>query len=723
MNPRTLTNIYVWALKGLLFAIPFLSLWIASSFYFPYITGRNFAFRIIIEIALALWIGLIVLDRRYLPRPSPILWAIFAFVAVVGIADLFGVDPYRSFWSNYERMEGYIMILHLAAYFLVASSVLRTKKEWLQFFHAFLFVGILVGGYGVLQVLGLKQAIQGGDVRIDGTIGNPTYLAAYLLLVMGAAFLLFLNTARKGLRYLYGAAIIYFLVIMYFAASRGVTLAVLVTIPIALAGYLFLTRGRQSERNGKRIAAAVLAAIVLVPVLFVLVRNTNFVRESEVLSRFASISLGERTTRSRFLIWDMSWQGAKNRSLLGWGQENYIQVFSKYYNPRLYDQEPWFDRSHNIVFDWLINAGFLGLVAYISIFVMFYRAIWKCLRKQEVGLKEALALAALPLAYFLQNLLVFDNFNTYVLFFSFLAYGHGLSWFSVEQAKKESAAAKSARGKIFYSVALAGVALIFAVTAAYFVNIKPAAQARGIIEGLLATSDSIDPYGKTLSTFEEAFAYNTFGNSETLEQFLKVAELLLSETEVPNEIKIKFVTSAGGRAEKYFEQYPNAIRIHLMVGSLYQNASFLDGSYLFKARDHLKAALELSPKKQSILFLLAENYLRNQEIVKAFEIIDQAIALEPANPEARVLKASMAVLVGRDDIVLEVLQALDQERIAGGGDTPDQALGTFISALDRIAQLYLRIDAKDKARLIFQEIVRVAPNPDPYQAIVDDLSD
>lgn len=722
MHPRTLTNIYVWALKGLLFIIPFLSLWIASSFYFPYITGRNFAFRIIIEIALVLWIGLIVLDKRYLPRFGPIFWAILAFVAVVGVADLLGVDPYRSFWSNYERMEGYIMLLHLAAYFLIATSVFRTKREWLQFFHAFLFAGILVGGYGILQVLGLKQAIQGGDVRIDGTIGNPTYLAAYLLLVLGAVFLIFFNAARKGLRYLYGAAIVYFLIIMYFAASRGVTLSILAAVPLALAGYLFFTRRNQGEGRSRRIATGILAAIVVLPMVFLFIKDASFVKNSEVLSRFASISLGERTTRSRFMIWNMSWQGVKERPFLGWGQENYINVFSKYYDPRLYDQEPWFDRAHNIVFDWLISAGFLGLVAYIAIFVALYRTLWKLFRKGAVGIKAGLVLFVIPVAYFLQNLFVFDNFNTYILFSSFLAYAHGLDR-PEEDLKKSNALAKLTEERALLSTVSVVIAIVAAGFSIYYANVKPAAQARTIIKGLVATSDGSDPYGKTMASFEKAFAYNTFGNSETLEQFLKVSELLLGQEGVPNETKIKFIESAGGRAEEYLKRFPEAIRIQLMVGSLYQNASFIDGAYLFKARDHLKAALELSPKKQSIIFLLAENYLRNQEVAKAFELIDQAIAFEPANPEAHLLKASLAVLAGRDDIVLEVIKLLDQARIEDKGDAPGQKLGDYIGALDRIAKLYLRIGDKDKAKVIYQEIVRVAPNPEPYQDIVDDLSD
>ena len=62
----------------------------------------------------------------------------------------------------------------------------------------------------------------------------------------------------------------------------------------------------------------------------------------------------------------MSWQGVKEHPILGWGQENYIVLFNKYYDPKMYQQEPWFDRSHNVFFDWLVSGGILALLAYLS---------------------------------------------------------------------------------------------------------------------------------------------------------------------------------------------------------------------------------------------------------------------------------------------------------------------------------------------------------------------
>ncbi len=40
---------------GGLFTIPFLTLYVANDYFFPFITGKNFAFRILVETVL--WLG------------------------------------------------------------------------------------------------------------------------------------------------------------------------------------------------------------------------------------------------------------------------------------------------------------------------------------------------------------------------------------------------------------------------------------------------------------------------------------------------------------------------------------------------------------------------------------------------------------------------------------------------------------------------------------------
>lgn len=703
MNLKNLTNYYVWIIKAFVFAIPFLSIWISKSMFFPYITGRNFGFRILIEIALVLWVALMVLNREYRPKMTPIVWAILIFTAVVGIADLLGVDSYLSFWSRLERMEGYLMILHLAAYFLILTNVFRTKKEWLTFLNLFVLAGLIVGFYGLLQVFGLKEAIQGGGVRIDGTIGNPTYLAAYLTLIIVAALISFLNTGKNWLKYFYGGAIAYALFIMYFTASRGATLSFLVAIPVFAILYLILFKGEDDrEKLFKKIAAAALIFIVVAPVSLWLLRNTSFIQDSEVLSRLTSISFGEKTIRSRFIIWELAWKAFSERPILGWGQENFLEAFSKHYDPRLYDQEPWFDRPHNIVFEWLINAGIIGLISYLSLFAALYWGIISLLKKQAIGKKEGLVLLVAPVAYFLQNFFVFDNFNTYVIFFALLAYVNSLVVFQ-KSAEVKSELPQKDYSQLSLGILIVGLILMSGVI--YFMNIKPILAARGIITSLKSTAITGDPVTATLASFKKTLSYKTFARPEALEQLLRTATLLISRSEIPNSSKVPFWELAITETEAYLEKFPQNARVHLMLASLYHGLRNFNPDFIFRAREEIKTALSLSPKKQQIIFLLADNYLATNELDKATEIMQSAVALEPLNRDAQTNLAIVAMFAGKNDVFDKAMEDLNSIRLnTVDKKYPDLPLWNYINDLKKIADAYLNIGRPSGAQVIYNKI-------------------
>ena len=704
MNSKNLTNYYAWSIKLLIFVIPFLSFWISRSLFFPYITGRNFLFRILIEIAFALWIGLVILDKNYRPKLTPIILAVLAFVTIVGLADFLGIDPYNSFWSRLERMEGYMMILHIGAYFMILTSVFRTKKEWFVFWNLFVIAGILVGFYGVLQLLGIKEAIQGGDVRIDGTIGNPTYLAAYLTLVIVAALILLFNSDKKGWKYFYSGAVVFFFFLIFFTATRGAFLSFLLAIPIFLVLYLIFFRGQDAkEVLFKKIAIGTLAAMIILPAVLLSLRSTNIVKESEVLSRITSVSLAERTIKSRFLIWGIAWKAFQERPILGWGQENFLQAFSKYYDPRLYGQEPWFDRPHNIVFEWLVNGGIFGLAAYLALFAALYWGIIKSLKSGSVGKKEGIVLLVAPMAYFVQNFFVFDNFNTYILFFGLLAYVNRLAYVNSEISPDN----KEARTNI--SLAGAGIGLIASAVAIYFVNFKPMMESRWIINSLMSTALPENAAYSTLQAFKKALSYNTFANVEALEQLARIGSLL-TNADIPNQDKIPFLQFTINELEKYLKDHPNNIRLHLMLANLYQSARVINPQLIYNARDHIKAALELSPKKQQILFLAADNYLANREIDKAIELLKTAADLETSNRDAYVNIATVGILVDRKDLVEEAKENLNKIRLnAVDEKNPSSPIRYYMSDIKRIAEVYLNVGQKSKAIELYNHILSLHP--------------
>ena len=63
-------NIIKWTIITGLWAVLLTPFFVANSMFFPYITGKNFAFRIIIEIIFALWVYLAFVDAKYRPKFS-----------------------------------------------------------------------------------------------------------------------------------------------------------------------------------------------------------------------------------------------------------------------------------------------------------------------------------------------------------------------------------------------------------------------------------------------------------------------------------------------------------------------------------------------------------------------------------------------------------------------------------------------------------------------------
>jgi O-antigen ligase len=280
-------------------------------------------------------------------------------------------------------MEGFVTLAHLLALFVVASSVM-TKKLWEWLFRVSIGVSLILFIYGLMQLAG-KLAIHQGATRIDTTIGNSAYLGGYMLFhIFLAGYLLFDYFSRKHKTIernlfwpiFYVVAILADIFVLFETATRGAEIgfvAGLICFSVALV--IFEKENKMLRRTG----AGILIAIALFGGVFVIERKSEFVTRNESLSRLASFTdqlltfdskvICEGELRSRCLLWPMAFEGVKEKPILGWGQESFNYVFNKYYDPKMYSQEQWFDRTHNVFFDWLIAGGILGLLSYLSLFV------------------------------------------------------------------------------------------------------------------------------------------------------------------------------------------------------------------------------------------------------------------------------------------------------------------------------------------------------------------
>jgi O-antigen ligase/tetratricopeptide (TPR) repeat protein len=673
-----LNNILRYIVIVGLFLLPIIPYYVSKSMFFPFITGKNFAFRVIIEVVFASWIMLAFRDIRYRPRKSGLAISIALFLGIIALADLFGVNFIKSVWSNFERMEGLMGLLHTTAFFFVAGTVLCVDNLWKRFFHWSFIIATVLAIYGILQIVGVLDINQGSGVRVDSTLGNATYLGVYAMIhIFLAFFYLFRHKGSSIIRYLYIAFILLQFTLLYYSATRGAILGLLFGACLALA--LIIWRER---RNAKVKKGAVFVAIGLLTIIggFYLLRNSGVVKNSEVLSRFSSISLNEG--RSRFMVWNMAWQGFLERPILGWGQENFDVVFNKYYNPQMYTQEAWFDRAHNIVFDWLIAGGLLGFLSYLSIITMALYLIWKDKRGVLSPIDKSI-LTGFFVAYFFQNLFVFDNITSYFLYFSVLGMIHGLEASPSTKHKKSSVWNKMGALGNFERIT-APVVVIVLIGSLYLVNVRPIAAGQYLIQSI---SRQEGGPSENIARFERALSLATIGKIEVREQLMQFA-LQLAETDgVDNDLKEKTVSWAESEMRKQVEEAPLSARNYFFLGTFLRRIGRAK-----EATEVLENAVKLSEKKQIILFELGLAYLTLGDHENSLSAFKRAFDAEPKYEQARLFYAVVAIYANKFDLV-------DTLFIPVYGDTTptnDYVLRAYydVARHDRVLEIWRkRVDA------------------------------
>jgi O-antigen ligase/tetratricopeptide (TPR) repeat protein len=628
-----------------IFIIPFAPLVVTGSLFFPFISGKNFYFRIVVEIIVAAWALLAVINPAYRPKKNLLFWALTAFTIIILLADIFGVYFFKSFWSNFERMEGFVALIHLVLYTIVAWATLK-PKTWEALLQMNLFVSFIIAIYGFVQ-LGGGATIHQGGTRLDASLGNATYLAVYML--FNIFFALFLALRQRGWwgRSMYLASALINTIILYHTATRGALLGLIGGI--FLSGLLIAL----FERNNKRlrtISIGVVAASVLIVGLFFGIKNTAFVQNSPVLSRFASISLTERTTQSRFLIWNMALQGLKERPVLGWGQENFNYVFNKYYDPRMYNQEQWFDRTHNVILDWAIAGGILGLLSYLSIFGTALYMLWK---KTNLTRAEKSVLTGLGAGYVVHNLFVFDNLTSYILFFTVLGFIGAMS--QVKSSGETQARDTKEPWTLPEPAHMAGavVTAVLFIAVLYFVNI-PAVQAGTKVIKAITPGTSGE---QKLDIFKDALSPYTLGGAEIREQLVAMYASVMAANP-PEATRQAYFEFVKGEIEDQLRRTPQDARYQLFAGNFYQVA----GDPV-KSLESMMKASELSPKKQSILFEIASIYANQRQFDKAIETAKYAYELDMSYEEARLVYATVAIYASKNDIANGLLKDLSPEKL------------------------------------------------------------
>jgi len=571
---------------------------VSKELLFPFVTSKAFYFRIVVELALPFYLYLLVLNKNGRPSfKNPLNILVAAFWAVNLVSALLGVNVTRSLWGNFERMGGVFYLLHLTLLYFYLLFLAQAKgKYFLDFLKLCVFLALGVAIYSLLTVWGMKPLIQDPSLpyRASAFFGNPIYLGTFFVLTVMLTAWFALRAENIQARIFYFVSILFQLGGIYISGTRGAVLGLALGALVALLAYALFSKGKI-----RLIGVSVfILAVMLFVAIFVFSSN-----RPEAKAHLRIFDLNDSNTKSRLIQWGTAVKGFKDRPVFGTGPENYYIVAGQYYNPEIakYDRS-WFDKPHNYILEILITNGLLGLFIYLGLVGFSIFALALAFKKSLISLGEFCVLLAGLLAYQIQNLFVFENVSSSLLYYVILAMAAYL-WLEAESgAEKPKAALSSFDATLAYVVFV--ISFCICSYGIYAANIIP-----------ISVSKNVN-YGYAFSSANPQAAHGYFHEAAAMPFNFDQAET-----------GMKY----GNFAVSFAQTNTNKNNASEVLKSLDESAQVLE------------SALGGPPNQPYLLTQLATVYLvkglqTDQKLdPRALEDVQKAISLAPNRTEARQL--------------------------------------------------------------------------------------
>ena len=661
--------------------------------FFPFIVGKALYMRTLTEIVFGMWVVLALRRPSYRAPRSWLLLIFAAYIVVVLLSSLFGVSPQRSLWSTYERMQGFVDLLHLFALTWVITSVFRSWADWRMLLNINLGISCVMGLLGIAQRFDISvpgYSFLSSVQRLDITLGNATYVGAYMLVNVLVA-LGFLGHSfvrqeqpkvsraverrqrrirgresggRQGIstvdlwRAFWIAAVVLDAWVLYFSGTRG---ALLVGLPAGLlvfgVGYLMWGRLR-------RVWLASLVLVVSVVALvfgLALVRNTEWfdglAQHNVTLRRIANIGSGDDSLQGHVDSALIGLRGFAERPILGWGPENFTIAYDRLVTADVVARTlTSFDQAHNKPIEELSTKGVLGFLGYMALWSYMLWVVARRVKSQspEAQIFTLFAGAAL-VAYFVQNLFLFDTPGTvlnFILLMGFMVYVDSSPETAASPAGGVGAAAQGSPpvpgGRLRYLQS--GASLVVGLVAAgilvsvaiYVFNVRAYNGARA----MLGSMDASLTWEQKIGEFERSIdAFPALANYPRRIMFEQLARNWGNLNEQEVQVALDAAEREGHRA---ITSEPEEWRLYLSLGGLYQNAASMDPVYLGRAASLVADAAQLAPERIEVNQFLVRQRMVEGDFEGARLVIEDYLRKSPeAAPHFAPLKRQIDNITGQ----------------------------------------------------------------------------
>ena len=339
---------------------------------------------------------------------------------------IFSSDIDKSFYGSYARQEGllsyvfYFLWFILLSFNIISISNGRREDPLLHRVNRVVTTAVLssfvVAIYGILQIFNIDFLTWPEapylTQRTLSSFGQPNFLASFLLLTTPLSLYLWHEKRQFMWRFLYILIFVSQMLCLFFTASRGAFVAILLTSLLFLVHLWYKTTLSRSRRIA-------LGSVVIITIVMA-VSSLQLIIPGR-LNSLVDYKVGSVAARVNF------YQAAANaitkNPVFGYGLEAGNDIFIKYYDVNWAingDVAATTDRAHNLVLDILLSSGFWGLILFTLFYYAFFHLAWRNI-SQRKNKNLSLAIMFGAGAYLLSLLFSFSVVATEIYFWLFFA--------------------------------------------------------------------------------------------------------------------------------------------------------------------------------------------------------------------------------------------------------------------------------------------------------------
>lgn len=651
----------------------------------------------------ASWLMRMVSEKRVIFRRTILNIPLLIFLLSLFLSTVTSIDIRTSIFGYYSRFHG--GFLSLLSYSLLYWAFVSNmdKKRVIKSIYVLLASAVLVSIYGVFERLGIDKDIWIQDVqnRVFSTLGQPNWLAAWLVALTPVTWALALNSkfkmqnAKLQLKIQnywiwVGLSALFFLTLLYTKSRSGIIGFTVSYLVFWIPTYAINTFNKKQVIAFKKLNLS-FGLITLTIILITLLTGTPWTPTvQELINKRPGGTLppttehrpqttapalevgGTESGEIRKIVWKGAADIWKNYPILGTGVETF--AFS-YYNFRPSEHNlvsEWdylYNKAHNEYLNYAATTGSVGLTAYlfliVAVFVSFLKKIpnsrfsakggpvsgWQIPNnsqnpKSKIQNNLTFDIWSLSLMSGFASILVTNFFGFSVVPVALLFFLYPAMALSLGQESKRS---REREYKGLSSPQILGLIIISSCTLLLFYSISKYwyadyLYARGKLEndsGNYTTAQKILQKAIKLSS-KEAIFWDELSQSSTE---IALALYENGDTEAAERLAGSAITESG----KAVGLSPANVNLKRNRTRLFIKLSAININYLIRARDMLIEAVQQAPTDAKLYYNLALAYVRTGNPGKAIGILEKTIEMKKNYREARFALALLLMDEGKNE--------------------------------------------------------------------------